>query len=96
MKPLDEATWKKLLIAEGFTDFRVCPIAAGFDSGEHTHDEHTVHVILSGTLSIVDKTGTMTYKPGEKVEFPAGTRHSAFGGKEAGSMIVGVKRERKV
>jgi len=83
----------KRLRQEGFTDLRVYPIESGFDSGEHTHSKHTVHVILTGELSITDKKGTKTYWPGDKVEFPAGATHSAKGGLKKGSMIVGVKRD---
>lgn len=80
---------------QGFSDIRVCPIEPGFDSGEHTHDEHTVHVILSGELTIQDQNGKITFIPGDTVEFPAGTTHKAFGMKnESGSMIVGVKSKK--
>ena len=87
----EEKERMKKLEKEGFTDVRVCPIEAGMDSGEHTHDEHTVHVILSGELTITGKNGTKTFRPGDRVEFPKGTRHSAKGGPSKGRMIVGVK-----
>lgn len=81
----------KELEKEGFTELRVCQIEAGFDSGKHTHEQHTVHVILDGELVISDKQGTRTFYPGDRVEFPVGTTHTARSSKK-GSMIVGVKK----
>ncbi|MDB4978121.1 MAG: hypothetical protein JWM56_307 [Candidatus Peribacteria bacterium] len=80
------------LEAEGYTDVRVCPIPPDMDLPEHTHDEHTVHIILEGDLTIIDADGTHIYKPGDRVEFPAGTVHKARGGMEHGKMIIGVKK----
>lgn len=77
---------------EGYTDVRVCPIPPDVDLPEHTHDEHTVHIILNGGLIIIDGEGTHTYKPGDRVEFPAGTVHKARGTTNDGTMIIGVKK----
>lgn len=77
---------------EGFSDFSMCNFGPGFDSGEHTHDEHTVHVIVDGELTIVDDKGEKVYESGEIVEFPAGTKHIAKSGKEDFAMIVGTKK----
>ena len=92
---MNKQEWIRKLKEEGFTDIRVCPIESNFDSGEHTHDEHTVHVILTGELTIIDKNGVKTFYPGDKVEFPKGTTHKAIGRPKRGSMIVGVKRKDK-
>lgn len=89
---MNREKWIKILEKEGFKDIMVCPIEANFDSREHTHNEHTVHVILSGELTIVDKKGRKTYCPGDRIEFPVGTTHKALGGSKKGSMIVGVKK----
>lgn len=84
--------WITLLEQEGFTDIRVCPIPPNEDLPEHEHDEHTVHVILEGELTIIDKDGTRTYMPGDRVDFPAGTVHKARGSLPDGTMLTGVKR----
>jgi len=89
---LDEKSWIKTLVAEGFTQVRVCPLPPDQDSPEHGHDEHTVHVILTGELAIADSTGTRTFRPGQRVEFPAGTHHRARGRINNGTMITGVKK----
>lgn len=83
--------WITLLEQEGFTDLRVCPIPPNQDLPEHTHDEHTVHVIIEGDLTIIDKDGTRTFSSGDRVDFPAGTVHKARGSTDDGTMLVGVK-----
>lgn len=88
---MNKETLIKSLESEGFTDVRICPIPPAIDLPEHTHDEHTVHIILEGDLIITDATGTHTYHPGDRVEFPAGTTHIAKGTIEHGRMIIGVK-----
>lgn len=81
----------KQLKKEGFIDLRICPFAAGFDSGEHTHEQHTVHIILDGELIIKDKKKTKIFHKGDRVEFPVGTKHNAKSPR-GGSTIVGIKK----
>jgi quercetin dioxygenase-like cupin family protein len=88
---MTQEEWMKALAAEGFSDLSVVSFAPGFVAGEHTHDQHTVHVILSGDLIITDGDESKTYRPGDRVEFPVGTTHHARGGAQAWSMIVGTK-----
>lgn len=76
---------------EGFQEVRVCPLPPDSKLDEHTHDEHTVHIILQGELTVTDASGSRTFKPGDRVEFPAGTTHVARGS-GTGEMIVGVKQ----
>lgn len=79
------------LQSEGFTGLRICPIPPDKDLPEHTHDEHTVHVILDGGLIIIDSEGTRTFTAGDRVDFPAGTIHKARGTTDSGRMIIGMK-----
>jgi quercetin dioxygenase-like cupin family protein len=83
----------KELEQEGYTDVHVCPIPPNRDFPEHTHQEDTVHIITSGELNITDRSGTRTYRPGDRIEFPAGTTHQARGSTDSGKMIVGVKAQ---
>ncbi|MDB4978573.1 MAG: hypothetical protein JWM56_759, partial [Candidatus Peribacteria bacterium] len=85
------AEWIATLEREGFKDIGVCPIPPNKDLPEHMHDQHTVHMILEGELIIKDNEGTKTYRPGDRVEFPAGTTHKARGSTDTGKMIIGVK-----
>lgn len=82
--------WIARLESEGFTHIHVVPIPAG-PIPEHTHDKHSVHVILEGELTIITQDdGEETYYPGDRVEFLAGTTHKARGGEGPGSMLVGI------
>jgi quercetin dioxygenase-like cupin family protein len=89
---MTESEWIKKLERDGFTDVRVCPIPPPTAMSEHTHDEHTVHVLLTGKLIVTDADGTKTFEPGDRVEFPSGTRHTARGSIENGRMIIGLKK----
>jgi quercetin dioxygenase-like cupin family protein len=85
-------TYIEQLRDEGFSDVQIHEMEEGFNAGEHVHDEHTVHIILKGGLEITDETGTKIYDEGDRVEFPAGTKHSAKSASAPFSMIVGVKK----
>jgi uncharacterized protein YndB with AHSA1/START domain len=80
LQQLDEA---------GFKNLQICPLPPHQDFGEHTHDVKTVHIILSGQLTVIDKDQSQTYQTGDQIEFPANTTHKALGGPEGGYMIVG-------
>ncbi|OHA32574.1 MAG: hypothetical protein A2928_03545 [Candidatus Taylorbacteria bacterium RIFCSPLOWO2_01_FULL_45_15b] len=82
----------KELEVEGFKNVRKFEQPANSDFGEHTHDEHTVHVIVMGELIISEKGKEKILKVGDRCEFPAGTKHSAKTGSEGLTMIVGVKK----
>lgn len=82
--------WMEKLKKEGVKDLAVVDMEPG-EKGAHTHDQHTIHVILKGALTVEDEQGTKTYKSGDYIEFPAGTRHSVIFGKEGLTMIVGTK-----
>ncbi len=83
----------KQLEQEGFTQVRICPLPPNKDLPQHTHDEHTIHIILEGVLTITQNRKSKTYKPGDRVEFPAGTTHKARGKTDSGKMIIGVKEK---
>ena len=83
--------WLTKLKKQGINDAQIAEMEPNFKPGEHTHEQHTIHVILKGELTITDKSGKKTYKQGDYVEFPAGTTHSAQFGPNGCTMIVGVK-----
>ena len=80
-----------LLKKEGYEKTFIVPMESGFDTGEHTHDVPTVHLILEGELIIVDPKGTQVYRAGDRVEFSAGTTHGARSGNGRMRMAVGMK-----
>lgn len=89
---MNEKEWIAKLKNEGFKDIRVCPVEPTSEFGEHSHDEHTVHVILKGELHVKDKTGKKTMKEGDYFEFPASTTHSTKTGPHGVTFIVAVRK----
>ncbi|MBI4032721.1 cupin domain-containing protein [Candidatus Berkelbacteria bacterium] len=81
----------KQLEAEGYTDVRVCPMPPTEVTPPHTHVVHTVHIILDGELTVTENGETKTCKAGDRVEFPAGTTHTARSSIDDGRMVIGVK-----
>lgn len=84
--------WKEQLTTEGFTDLTECTIGPASDLGAHTHNEHTVHVILDGSLIVIDGPDEDVLAVGDRTEFPAGTTHRAVTGPTGVTMLVGVRR----
>jgi quercetin dioxygenase-like cupin family protein len=74
----------------GYKNVRVCPMPSK-GSPEHIHEEATIHILLNGNLKVKDSDGTKTYRNGEKIEFPAGTVHTAECDVSDGLMIAGEK-----
>lgn len=87
---MSEQGWREKLEQDGFVEINVVPLPPP-DGVEHMHDVHTAHVVLSGEITIMDSSGTHVYKPGDFIDVPAGTRHTAQGSPEGGSMLVGFK-----
>ena len=88
---MTEQEWLEKLKAEGFSDLRIVPIEMGEDP-EHVHPLHTVNVILSGELTLIDQNGETTYRAGDRYETAPETSHKAKGGPTVGKMIIGVKK----
>ncbi len=86
--------WVEKLKNEGFKNVGICPVGPNTDFGEHTHHEHTVHVIVKGELIVSENGAVTVLKEGDRFEFPAGTTHSAKSGSGDFIMVVGVKAGR--
>ena len=73
----DEKEIRSVLEREGyFNIFRWCD-PAGTRYAEHTHPHHEVRWILSGTLQIIENGTVHTLHPGDRLESPPETLHSA-------------------
>jgi quercetin dioxygenase-like cupin family protein len=83
--------WIEKLESEGYSNVDVCVNAAYLDFGEHTHEEHTVHVILQGELMVTTDSQSEIFNEGKRVEFPVGTKHHAKAGPEGCTFVVGTK-----
>ncbi|HLY63200.1 MAG TPA: cupin domain-containing protein [Terriglobia bacterium] len=83
--------WEKKLKSEGFGNFFIGNDGPGAYYPEHTHDETTAHVILSGEMTLTVQSETRTYKAGERCDVPARAVHSARMGPQGCRYIVGEK-----
>lgn len=89
---MTEQEWIDLITKEGYQDVRVCPInTSGEISKPHTHDQHTVHVIIDGQLTMTDEQETVTLHKGDRFEIPAGTTHTVQTPHDGCQLLVGVR-----
>jgi mannose-6-phosphate isomerase-like protein (cupin superfamily) len=56
---------------------------------DHTHDAETAHIILSGEMTLTMYGRTVTYRPGERCDVPAGAVHSAKMGPQGCRYLIG-------
>lgn len=76
---------------EGYQNIQTVKMGPNDPSVAHLHETASVHIVLVGDLVVTDATGTKIHHRGEKVEFPAGSRHTAKGGPRGIVMLVGQK-----
>lgn len=51
--------------------------AAGFRYGEHRHARHKVLICVAGSITFHTPDGEIVLGPGDRLDLPAGTPHSA-------------------
>ena len=88
---MDENQWIEKLKNEGYTKIEKKTFPPNKDFGIHTHDEHTIQVILKGELIIDENGAKREMKEGERVEFSPGTSHSTKCGADGCEFIVGFR-----
>jgi quercetin dioxygenase-like cupin family protein len=88
---MTQQEWIEKLKKEEYTDVAVHTFPPNMEFPEHTHDKTTLHVILEGTLTSIEKTKTLSFGKGERFEILAGTSHSAKCGSKGCTFVVGVK-----
>ena len=52
----------------------------GFEYGEHEHEYHKVLYCTAGSITFYTPSGEVDLKPGERLDLPPGTPHSAIVG----------------
>lgn len=88
---MTEQQWMETLKKDDYRNLTVCTNPPNTDFGTHTHHEQTVHVILKGTLTLVEHNESKTLCTGDRFEIPSGTTHHASCGPDGCTMIVGIK-----
>jgi quercetin dioxygenase-like cupin family protein len=88
-----EQQWIKRLTEEGYTHVHICRNSPNTKFDEHTHKEHTVHVLSQGEMTLVEHDRTTTLHEGARLEIPPGTTHTVQCGPKGCAFIVGVKKD---
>ena len=91
MQNMNDQEWMEKLKAEGYGEIEIHPFEPHAELAEHTHDRHTMQVILEGELTVYDSRGSKLYRVGDRLESPAGTTHHAKVGPAGCKFIIGVK-----
>ena len=89
---MNEQEWIQKLEQEGLQNVSVWRSPPNNVFGVHTHNEHTVHVILEGELIVTDQNAVKNIRPGGRIEFPAGTTHNTKCGPDGCAFIMGVRK----
>ncbi|TSC62068.1 MAG: hypothetical protein G01um101448_181 [Parcubacteria group bacterium Gr01-1014_48] len=89
---MNEQEWIQKLEQEGWQNVSIFRSEPNMVFGMHTHNEHTVHVILLGELIITDQNSMKTIPAGGRIEFPVGTTHSAMAGPGGCVFVLGVRK----
>lgn len=91
MGSMNVEAWEKHLRDEGFTTTYVWQDGPGAFYPDHTHATLTAHVILEGSMTLTCQGVTKTYQPGDRVDVPAETVHSARMGADGCRYLIGEK-----
>jgi mannose-6-phosphate isomerase-like protein (cupin superfamily) len=86
---LNEKELTQQLYAEGFTRVFVWTDGSGVHYAEHTHKSETVHIILTGQMTLEMDGQSEVYQPGDRVDVPPGQTHIATMGPEGCRYLVG-------
>ena len=88
---MDDKKLTEQLRAEGFGHTFVWQDGADAFYPDHAHASETVHIILSGEMTLTMDGRTATYRAGDRCDVPAGTVHSARMGPQGCRYLIGEK-----
>ncbi|HJZ63655.1 MAG TPA: cupin domain-containing protein [Candidatus Acidoferrum sp.] len=77
---LDERKLAADLEREGFSHTYVWADGPNTHYPEHTHNDETAHIILSGEMTLTLNGESHLYRAGGRCDVPAGAKHSAHMG----------------
>jgi mannose-6-phosphate isomerase-like protein (cupin superfamily) len=87
----NERELQNQLRSEGFSHTFVWQDSACAHYSDHTHGGLTAHIILDGEMTLTMAGESRTYRPGERVDVPAGAVHAAQMGPRGCRYLVGEK-----
>jgi len=88
---LTEQELEEQLMSEGFSGIFVHRDSPNSFYPDHTHSGITAHIVLDGDITVTSEGQTITYKPGERFDVPAGDVHSAKIGPNGCRYMIGEK-----
>ena len=74
---MKEEDYRNLLRSEGFTHIYTWQDPPRACYPDHTHPTLSAHIILDGEMTLTQNGETRSYRPGDRVDVPAETVHSA-------------------
>jgi len=86
---MDERELIRQLQREGFGHTFIWQDGPDACYAEHTHETETVHIILSGEMTLTMAGSSATYRGGDRCDVPAGAVHSAKMGPAGCRYLVG-------
>ena len=89
MKEMKERELADQLIREGYSHLYVWEDGPGVDYPEHHHRAESAHIVLSGEMTITSDGETTLYRTGDRVDVPAGVKHSAKAGPAGCRYLIG-------
>jgi mannose-6-phosphate isomerase-like protein (cupin superfamily) len=87
--PVDEKKLAADLRKEGFRHTYVWQDGPNAHYAEHTHNEETAHIILSGEMTLTMNGESRTFCAGERCDVPALAAHSAHMGPRGCRYLIG-------
>lgn len=89
---MKEARFRKQLQEEGFETLYVWEDWPDAYYSEHRHLGDSAHIILDGEMTLTMDGDSRTYRPGDRVDVPAGVVHTAKMGPKGCRYLIGEKR----
>ena len=86
---MDEKELAAGLNEEGFRHTHVWQDGPNAFYPDHKHNAETVHIILSGEMTLMMDGEAKTYRTGDRCDVPAGAKHSARMGPRGCRYLIG-------
>ena len=86
---IDLKSLESQLHSDGFSHTYVWQDGPNAYYPDHTHVMETVHIILSGEMTVTQGGETLTFGVGERCDVPAGEIHSARMGPQGCRYLIG-------
>ena len=87
--PMEEKRLADQLLQEGYVHLYVWEDGPDVEYPEHQHRAESAHIILRGEMTMTTNGESEVYRAGDRVDLPAGVRHSARTGPAGCRYLIG-------